>query len=167
MERERGKKPPEGKKKKKKSSKTKKKKPIDTAAVELAAENAKRELVEFLQTKTELSEEEILVAYDHFHEKYPSGEINKQEFLIQSKVSPDRRWVRLTALHVGRSVHSGGSVPSVWSWRERQPELLRVPPGEKLQTAPPPPLTSYLSWQANSVKNLNTPQDKLGWMVTF
>ena len=91
MERERGKKPPEGKKKKKKSSKAKKKKPIDTAAVELAAENAKRELVEFLQTKTELSEEEILVAYDHFHEKYPSGEINKQEFLVQSKVSTDRR----------------------------------------------------------------------------
>ena len=89
MERERpGKKTPEGKKKKKKNKKVKKNKPIDTVAVELAAENAKRELVEFLQTKTELSEEEILVAHHHFYEKYPSGEITKREFLIQSKVSP-------------------------------------------------------------------------------
>ena len=91
MERERaGKKTPDGKKRKKKTMKVKKKKPIDNVAVELAAENAKRELVEFLQTKTELGEEEILVAHDNFHEKYPSGEINKQEFLIQSKVSPDQ-----------------------------------------------------------------------------
>ena len=30
-----------------------------------------------------------------------------------------------------------------------------------------PPLTSHLSMQANSVKNLDTPQDKLGWMVIF
>ena len=87
MERERGKKTADGKKKKRKNKNTKKKKPIDTVAVELAAENAKRELVEFLQTKTELSEEEILVAHDNFHEKYPSGEISKQEFLLQSKVS--------------------------------------------------------------------------------
>ena len=28
------------------------------------------------------------------------------------------------------------------------------------------PTTSHLSMQANSVKNLDTPQDKLGWMVT-
>ena len=108
-ERERAKKTPEGKKKKKKKNKqTKKKKPIDTAAVELAAENAKRELVEFLQTKTELSEEEILLAYDHFHEKFPSGEITKQEFLIQSKVSQDWRTVNPTdsPYIVGRTVHS-------------------------------------------------------------
>ena len=91
MERERGKKTAEGKKKKKKNKNAKKKKPIDTVAVELAAENAKRELVEFLQTKTELSEEEILVAHDNFHEKYPSGEISKQEFLLQSKVSGEPR----------------------------------------------------------------------------
>ena len=88
MERERaGKKTPDGKKRKKKTMKVKKKKPIDNVAVELAAENAKRELVEFLQTKTELGEEEILVAHDNFYEKYPSGEITKREFLIQSKVS--------------------------------------------------------------------------------
>ena len=108
-ERERAKKTPEGKKKKKKKNKqTKKKKPIDTAAVELAAENAKRELVEFLQTKTELSEEEILLAYDHFHEKFPSGEITKQEFLIQSKASQDWRTVNPTdsPYIVGRTVHS-------------------------------------------------------------
>ena len=38
---------PEGrkKKKKKKSKKKKKKRPLDTAAIELAAENAKRELI--------------------------------------------------------------------------------------------------------------------------
>ena len=29
------------------------------------------------------------------------------------------------------------------------------------------PLASHLTMQANSVKNLDTPQDKLGWMVTF
>ena len=36
-------------------------------------------IIEFLLTKTELSEEELLKAYDDFHEKYPEGEINKTQ----------------------------------------------------------------------------------------
>ena len=74
-----------GKKKKTKKGK-KKKKPIDDAAAELAAENEKRELVESLLAKTDLSEEEIILAYEDFYEKYPSGEITEKQFLQQSKV---------------------------------------------------------------------------------
>ena len=74
-----------GKSKTKKSKK--KKKPIDDEAVALAAENAKRELCEFLATKTDLTEEELLTSHGEFHEKYPAGEINKKQFLEQSKVS--------------------------------------------------------------------------------
>ena len=74
------------KKSKKKRKTKKKKKPIDDETARIAAENAKRELVEFLATKTDLTEEELLISYDEFHENYPSGEINKKEFLAQSKV---------------------------------------------------------------------------------
>ena len=78
--------PEEKKKKIKKTKKTKKKKkPLDNASIETAAENAKKELLELLMTKTELSEEEIVIAYDEFHEKYPSGAITRKEFLAQSK----------------------------------------------------------------------------------
>ena len=77
----------EKKKKIKKSKKTKKKKkPLDNASIETAADNAKKELLEFLMTKTELSEEEIVIAYDDFYERYPSGVITRKEFLAQSKV---------------------------------------------------------------------------------
>ena len=72
-------------KSKKKRKTKKKKKPIDDETARLAAEQAKKELVEFLATKTDLTEEELLEAHDDFHEKYPSGEINKKEFLEQSK----------------------------------------------------------------------------------
>ena len=72
--------------KKKKSKKGKKKKPIDDAAAELAAENEKKAMVEALMSKTELTEEEILAAYDDFFEKYPSGEITEKQFLQQSTV---------------------------------------------------------------------------------
>ena len=44
-------------------------------------------------------------------------------------------------------------------------EFLQVRPSDCPSV--PPPLTSHLSTQANSVRNLDTPQDKLGWMVTF
>ena len=74
------------KKSKKKSKKIKKKKPIDDEALQLAAEEAKRELIEFLSVKTEMTTDELLVHYDQFHDTYPSGEINKKEFLEQSKV---------------------------------------------------------------------------------
>ena len=74
---------------KKKSKKKMKKKPIDDEALQLAAENAKRELIEFLSVKTEIPEEELLVHYEEFHESYPSGEITKKEFLAQSKVLKD------------------------------------------------------------------------------
>ena len=121
---------PEGRKKKKKnkSKKKKKKRPLDTAAIELAAENAKRELIgltvshlgifskliiEFLLTKTELSEEELLKAYDDFHEKYPEGEINKTQFLAQSKVSPLIARLVLKFPSAGRQVHCLCLVPSV------------------------------------------------------
>ena len=81
----------DSKHRKKAKSKTKKskkkKKPIDDEAVALAAENAKRELCEFLATKTDLTEEELLTSHEEFHEKYPAGEINKKQFLEQSKVS--------------------------------------------------------------------------------
>ena len=73
-------------KKKKTKKGKKKKKPIDDAAAELAAEKEKKELVESLLAKTDLSEEEIILAYEDFHEKYPSGEITEKEFLQQSKV---------------------------------------------------------------------------------
>lgn len=78
------------KKSKKKSKKIKKKKPIDDEALQLAAENAKRELIEFLSVKVEMTTEELLAHYDTFHEAYPSGEINKKEFLEQSKVLTDK-----------------------------------------------------------------------------
>ena len=74
-------------KKKKTKKGKKKKKPIDNAATELAAEMEKKELVDSLVVKTDLLEEDILVAYDEFHEKYPSGEITEKEFMGQSTVS--------------------------------------------------------------------------------
>ena len=52
-----------------------------------APENEKKELIAMLMSKTEKSEEDILAAYDKFHEKFPSGEINEVEFLKESKVS--------------------------------------------------------------------------------
>ena len=78
-----------GKKKKKVKARRKKKGPVDTAALELAEENAKRDLLESLGSKIGVSEEEILTAYEEFHEKYPGGVINKTQFLAQSKVGPE------------------------------------------------------------------------------
>ena len=75
------------KKSKKKSKKVKKKKkPINDEEAVAAAEQAKRELCEFLATKMDLTEEELLTLHEEFHEKYPSGEINKKQFLEQSTV---------------------------------------------------------------------------------
>ena len=74
------------KKSKKKSKKVKKKKPINDEEAAAAAEQAKRELCEFLATKMDLTEEELLTLHEEFHEKYPSGEINKKQFLEQSTV---------------------------------------------------------------------------------
>ena len=104
---------PGGKKKKKVKAKRKKRRPLDTAALELAAENAKKDLLEFLRTKIDLSEEEILIAYDEFHKKYPAGEINKTQFLAQSKVSPNLTVEILISDYVGRTVYSRGPVQSV------------------------------------------------------
>ena len=54
--------------KKKKISKRKKKRDvIDEAAALLAAENAKKDMIKSLMIKTDLSEEELLKAYDDFH----------------------------------------------------------------------------------------------------
>ena len=70
-------------------------------------------IIEFLLTKTELSEEELLKAYDDFHEKYPEGEINKTQFLAQSKVSPLVTRLVLKFPSAGRQVHCLCLVPSV------------------------------------------------------
>ena len=75
------------KKSKKKSKKAKKKKkPINDEEAAAAAEAAKRELCESLVSKTDLTAEELYTAHEEFHEKYPSGEINKKQFLEQSTV---------------------------------------------------------------------------------
>ena len=63
-----------------------KKKPTNDVSAEVAAENEKKELVATLVSKTDKSEEDVLAAYDKFHEKFPSGEINEIEFLKESKV---------------------------------------------------------------------------------
>ena len=62
------------------------KKQADEAAAALAAENAKKALVESLLVKTDLSRSEILTAYDKFYSKYPGGEITKKQFLEESTV---------------------------------------------------------------------------------
>ena len=73
------------KKSKKKSKKSKKKKkPINDEEAAAAAEQAKRDLCESLVSKTDLTAEELIIAHEEFHEKYPSGEINKKQFLDQS-----------------------------------------------------------------------------------
>ena len=74
-------------KKKKTKKGKKKKKPIDNVAADLAAENAKKKLVESLVAKTDLLEEEILAAYEEFYEKYTKGVITEKQFLQQSKVA--------------------------------------------------------------------------------
>ena len=157
-----------GKSKTKKSKK--KKKPIDDEAVALAAENAKRELCEFLATKTDLTEEELLTSHGEFHEKYPAGEINKKQFLEQSKVSLE--WSRFTwnlqhkiSLKAGpflaealfRVFDEDGSGNLDFS------EFVQVR-GDQDQ-----PRCIMWSWlyadlKANNVKNLDTPEAKLGWM---
>jgi len=118
------------KKSKKKRKTKKKKKPIDDETARIAAENAKRELVEFLATKTDLTEEELLISYDEFHENYPSGEINKKEFLAQSKAG---MFLAEALFRVFDEDNSGNL-----------------------------DFSEFI--QANSVKNLETPEAKLGWM---
>jgi len=67
---------------KKKGKKSKKK--VDKTLTGDAAENAKQELIKSLCSKCNMSEEQVLAAYDSFYAKYPSGEIT-QEFLNQQK----------------------------------------------------------------------------------
>ena len=72
--------------KKKKVKKGKKRKQMDDISTELAAENTKKELVATLVGKTEMSEENILAAFDDFNEEYPKGKISEKQFVNQSKV---------------------------------------------------------------------------------
>ena len=69
---------------KRKRSKKKTEEPVQ---LDLHSEKAKRDMIEALLQKTELSEDELIEAYDKFYEVYPCGEINEQEFLKISKVS--------------------------------------------------------------------------------
>ena len=62
-------------KKGKKGKKGKKK--VDKTLTGDAAEAAKKELVTSLMSKCNMSEEQVLAAYDAFYEKYPSGEITQ------------------------------------------------------------------------------------------
>ena len=43
-----------------------------------AAEEAKKELISSLMAKCNMSEEQVLAAYDAFYQKYPSGEITQE-----------------------------------------------------------------------------------------
>ena len=56
---------------KKKGKKGKKK--VDKTLTGDAADNAKKELVASLMAKCNMSEDQVLAAYDAFYEKYPSG----------------------------------------------------------------------------------------------
>ena len=72
-------------KKGRKGKRSKKKVNADISP-EDAALNEKKELVAALVSKTGKSEDEVLAAYDKFHEENPSGEISQQLFLETSKV---------------------------------------------------------------------------------
>ena len=61
--------------KKKKGKKGKKK--VDKNLTGDAAEAAKKELISSLVSKCNMSEEQVLAAYDSFYEKYPGGEISQ------------------------------------------------------------------------------------------
>ena len=60
---------------KKKGKKTKKK--TDKNLTGDAAEAAKKELIASLMSKCNMSEDQVLSAYDAFYEKYPAGEITQ------------------------------------------------------------------------------------------
>ena len=96
-----------------------------------AAENAKKELITALMAKCDLSEEEVTAAYDVFHEKYPGGEISKQQFMEES--------------NAGIMAES----------------LFRVFDEDKSGE-----LSFYEFCQANNVKKMNSPEDKLNWIFT-
>lgn len=59
----------------KKGKKSKKK--VDKSLTGDAAEAAKKELIASLVSKCNMSEEQVLAAYDAFYEKYPGGEISQ------------------------------------------------------------------------------------------
>ena len=59
----------------KKGKKSKKK--VDKNLTGDAAEAAKKELISSLMSKCNMSEEQVLAAYDVFYEKHPSGEISQ------------------------------------------------------------------------------------------
>ena len=52
----------------------------------LSPEEQKKELVSALVAKCEMTEEEVLKAYDEFHEKNKKGVIGKEEFVRSRKV---------------------------------------------------------------------------------
>jgi len=72
--------PAKGKGKKGKKGKKK----VDKTLTGDAAEAAKKELVTSLMAKCNMSEEQVLAAYDEFYAKYPSGEITQTQFIEQS-----------------------------------------------------------------------------------
>ena len=53
------------------------KKKVDKNLTGDAAEAAKKELVQALMAKCNMSEDQVLAAYDAFYEKYPAGEITQ------------------------------------------------------------------------------------------
>lgn len=79
-------KPPKDKKKAKLGKKGKKgKKEKKDVNSEEAAAQEKKELIESLSVKIKVPEEELLLMWDEFHEKYPEGEISETQFLETSK----------------------------------------------------------------------------------
>ena len=67
-----------------KKGKTGKKKGKKTRPMD--PEEEKKELVSALMTKCNMTEEEVLEAYDGFHEQNKKGVISKEEFIHSRKV---------------------------------------------------------------------------------
>lgn len=58
------------------------KKKVDKNLTGDAAEAAKKELVQALMAKCNMSEDQVLAAYDAFYEKYPAGEITQVQSFV-------------------------------------------------------------------------------------
>ena len=97
--------------KKKKVKKVKKKIIEEAPPPDLTSENAKIEMIQALLLKTDLNEEELNEAYDVFYSKYPEGELNEDQFLLESKV---RCWEIFPSLSLspGRS-YGSVSIPGL------------------------------------------------------
>ena len=129
---------------KKKKVKKVKKKIEEAPPPDLTSENAKIEMIQALLLKTDLNEEELNEAYDVFYSKYPEGELNEDQFLRESKVR-------------SQTVES-------WQYLYIQAGVMAQSLFRVFDEDHSGKLTFYEFVQANNVRNLDTPEDKLGWM---